>query len=102
MVRYKEKNRYAIDIHTNMLKVAKEGTIKTHFISRCNVNYRQLMRHLNELLGLNFIELDDSTGHEIYRTTTKGIDFLIAKEAIDRLMSPDNDLMPNGSNAPYR
>jgi predicted transcriptional regulator len=98
----KGNNRDRIQIVADILYNTRHGAKKSHILYKCGLSSVQLDFYLPLTLSANLMEkIKGQDGKDIYRRTDKGQDLLIAKEIIDKLMRPDNDPMPNGSNAPY-
>ena len=71
-------NRTRLEILASILKVASNGSLKTHIMYKANLSHRQLERYLAflEERGLLAQGVDEAMGNRIYRITEKGFDFL--------------------------
>jgi predicted transcriptional regulator len=81
--------RSDIDIIADILIEAKEETLKTHIMYRCNLSHRQLKIYLNFLLKIGLLkshsnEEDNARSYEI---TSKGSKFLKTYSKLKVLMS---------------
>jgi predicted transcriptional regulator len=70
-------NRTKVEIFGSILKVAGNGSLKTHIMYRANLSHRQLEKYLDflEKKGLLMQFVDERTGTALYRVTEKGIQF---------------------------
>jgi predicted transcriptional regulator len=71
-------NRTRIEILASILKVASNGSLKTHIMYKANLSHRQLERYLTflEERGLLIQRHDDEIGSRMYHVTNRGVDFL--------------------------
>ena len=71
-------NRTRLEILASILKVASNGSLKTHIMYKANLSHRQLEKYLAFLQerGLLAEGIDEGTGSRIYRISEKGFDFL--------------------------
>jgi predicted transcriptional regulator len=71
-------NRTRLEILASILKVASNGSLKTHIMYKANLSHRQLEKYLNflEERGLIAQGFDEGIGSRVYRITEKGSDFL--------------------------
>lgn len=75
--------RSRIDITANILRLANEGTKKTHIMYKCNLSHSQLQAYLKLLLGMGFL-----VSHlDLFKTTEKGLKFLNAYRTLRALMT---------------
>jgi predicted transcriptional regulator len=71
-------NRTRVEILASILKVAGNGTIKTHIMYRANLSHKQLEKYIGFLEEKGLIKLvtaEDKQGLR-YQVTEKGYDFL--------------------------
>jgi predicted transcriptional regulator len=74
----RKNNRGKIQIMGDVLALATSGIKKTHIMYRANLSYEQVHLYLGELIGKRLITQDvSSSDGVVYRTTTKGIEFLL-------------------------
>jgi predicted transcriptional regulator len=72
-----KNNRGKIQIMGDVLGLATSGIKKTHIMYRANLSYEQVHLYLGELIGKRLISQDVSPDGVVYRTTTKGREFLL-------------------------
>lgn len=63
--------RDKLKILLEILEIAKSNIKKTHILYKANINFYQLTRYLDLLLGLEMLE-ETNQPHKGYRTTEKG------------------------------
>ena len=73
----RKNNRGKIQIMGDVLALATSGIKKTHIMYRANLSYEQVHLYLGELIGKRLIAQDVSPDGVVYRTTTKGREFLL-------------------------
>jgi predicted transcriptional regulator len=83
------RKRSDIDIIADILIEAKEDTLKTHIMYKCNLSHRQLGIYLNLLLetGLLKSHLNEENNARYYEITSKGLEFLKIYSKLKDLMS---------------
>ena len=77
MMDERKNNRGKIQIMGDVLALATSGIKKTHIMYRANLSYEQVHLYLGELIGKRLISQDVSPDGVVYRTTTKGREFLL-------------------------
>ncbi len=77
MMYERKNNRGKIQIMGDVLGLATSGIKKTHIMYRANLSYEQVHLYLGELIGKRLIAQDVSSDGVVYRTTTKGREFLL-------------------------
>src|SRR5919107_2295994 len=77
MMYERKNNRGEIQIMCDVLGLAISGIKKTHIMYRANLSYEQVHLYLGELIGKRLISQDVSPDGVVYRTTTKGREFLL-------------------------
>ena len=78
------KYRSRTEIVATMLEAANGGVTKTKIMYKAFLSYSQLREYLSVLVGNNLLEYVE--GHEIYRTTEKGLNFLKMHNEIGELL----------------
>src|SRR5919112_253310 len=73
----RKNNRGKIQIMGDVLALATSGIKKTHIMYRANLSYEQVHLYLGELIGKRLVAQDVSSDGVVYRTTTKGREFLL-------------------------
>jgi predicted transcriptional regulator len=71
-------NRTRVEILGSILKVARNGTLKTHIMYKANLSHRQLEKYLTFLEEKDLLRefLDEESGTRLYQVTEKGMEFL--------------------------
>jgi predicted transcriptional regulator len=59
-----------------ILKIAKEGSLKTQIMYRANLSFAQLNEYLSFLTKMNFVKLENENKRNIYIITQKGEKYL--------------------------
>jgi predicted transcriptional regulator len=75
--------RSRIDITADILSLASNGAKKTRIMYKCNLSYRQLQSYLKLLLRMELLV----SRSDLFKTTTKGLQFLDAYSTITILMT---------------
>jgi len=79
--------RSDIDIMADILTKAKEDTIKTRIMYKCNLSYSQLKIYLSLLLKIGLLDSgSDERGNNQYKITSKGSEFLTVYSKLKSLM----------------
>jgi len=77
------------DIVAEILKTSMNGKIKTHIMYRARLSYSQINEYLPMLVDKGFLENTKvSRGRQttaVFRTTTKGLQFIENLESINKL-----------------
>ena len=76
MMYERKNNRGKIQIMGDVLGLATSGIKKTHIMYKANLSYEQVHLYLGELIEKRLIAQDVSPDGVVYRTTTKGREFL--------------------------
>jgi len=81
--------RSDIDIIADILIEAKEDTMMTRIMYKCNLSHRQLKIYLNLLLKIGLLDShsNEKSNKQYFRTTSKGSKFLSAYSKLKALMS---------------
>ncbi len=94
------KRRDKLRIIAEILEIAKEGTLKTQIMYKCNLSFAQLNEYLKFMLKINLIEKTSIRGKDIYIATKKGLDFLQRQCEITELLKADDERPKNGVKLP--
>ncbi len=83
------RKRSDIDIMADILIVAKEDTLKTHIMYKCNLSHKQLEIYLNLLLEIGLLKshLNEENNARCYEITSKGLVFLKTYSKLKDLMN---------------
>ncbi len=84
-----ERRRDRHDIVAEILKTAVNGKIKTHIMYRAKLSYSQVNEYLPMLVDKGFLENNKTSYGKhltaVYRTTTRGLQFIENLESINKL-----------------
>ena len=92
------KRRDRLYIISEILIIAKDGSLKTQIMYRANLSFAQLNEYLSFLLKIKLLKVVKHNGKTAYKTTTKGIKYLENYEKIAGLLSGEED--PDKRNSP--
>lgn len=84
------KRRDRLYIISEILNVAKDGSLKTQIMYRANLSFAQLNAYLDLLLKVKLLKVKEENERTVYNITTKGIKFLENYEEITNLFDTDN------------
>jgi predicted transcriptional regulator len=100
MIKDSDRRRDRHDIVAEILKTAVNGKIKTHIMYRAKLSYSQINTYLPLLIEKGFLEnANVIRGRQrvtVYRTTSKGRQFIENLEFVDKLWTksfPLNELV---------
>lgn len=79
------KYRSRPEIQASLLEAANGGASKTRLMYKAFLSYLQTISYVNDLLDSGMLEYDSS--QEIYRTSSRGTDFLEAYRQLDQLVN---------------
>ncbi|MEM0008059.1 MAG: winged helix-turn-helix domain-containing protein [Candidatus Bathyarchaeia archaeon] len=90
-----QKRRDKLYIIAEILDIAKDGVLKTQIMYRANLSFTQLNDYLEFMLKVNLIDRIVEKDKEIYKATSKGLDFLQRYRELTGLLKSENE---NGKN----
>jgi predicted transcriptional regulator len=93
------KRRDKLSIVSEILEIAKEGTLKTQIMYRANLSFTQLNDYLKFMLKSNLLKKFANRGKEVYAATAKGLDFLQRHCELTELLK-ENESSKNGVKIP--
>ena len=99
MMYERKNNRGKIQIMGDVLGLATSGIKKTHIMYRANLSYEQVHLYLGELIEKRLIAQDVSPDGVVYRTTTKGREFLLYYTRLVEFLEEEPEV--EVSTAPY-
>ena len=73
-----ERKRDRTEISAEILRVAKDGALKTQLVYRCNLNFRIVKTYIDRLIGSGLLHHDGRH----YFTTECGDDFIFHADAL--------------------
>jgi predicted transcriptional regulator len=85
------KRRDKLYIVAEILEIAREGSLKTQVMYRANLSFTQLTDYLRFMLKINLLERVLENDREIYRSTSKGVDFLQRYRGINELLKSEEE-----------
>ena len=85
------KRRDKLYIVSEILEIARDGSLKTQIMYRANLSFTQLNDYLRFMLQINLLEKVLMNDREMYRATEKGLDFLQRYREINELLRNDED-----------
>lgn len=87
-IKGKFRNRSRLEIISNLLTIAKNGTLKTHLMYGANLSYLMVTEYLDIMLRSELImesNENDNTSRT-YRTSDKGMKFLELYQTIKSMV----------------
>ncbi|MEM3608801.1 MAG: winged helix-turn-helix domain-containing protein [Candidatus Bathyarchaeia archaeon] len=95
------KRRDKLYIVSEILEIAKDGTLKTQIMYRANLSFTQLNDYLKFMLKINLLKKIVENDKEIYKATEKGLNFLQRyREITELLKEEENNSHKNGVKVP--
>ncbi|MGQ9624969.1 MAG: winged helix-turn-helix domain-containing protein [Candidatus Bathycorpusculaceae bacterium] len=85
------KRRDKLYIISEILEIAKDGTLKTQIMYRANLSFTQLNDYLKFMLRINLLEKVVENDKEIYKATDKGLNFLQRYREITELLKEEEN-----------
>lgn len=96
------KRRNRLHIVSEILEIAKEGSLKTQIMYKANLSFAQLNEYLSFLLKLKLLNTSVISGRTTYKTTPKGIQYIQSYQQIsDLLINGEHHEIDLGS-SPHR
>lgn len=86
MKRKERKRRDRLYIIAEILKMAKNGSLKTHLMYGANLSFAQLTDYLSFLISTGLLKTVKEDNKLLYKTTSKGLEFLTNYEKIISLL----------------
>lgn len=86
MRRKERKRRDRLYIIAEILKIAKNRPLKTHLMYGANLSFAQLNDYLSFLISTGLLKTVREDSRLIYKTTSKGLEFLTNYEKIISLL----------------
>ena len=84
------KRRDRLYILAEILDIAKEGSLKTQIMYRANLSFTQLNEYLSLLVDMKLVGLMEDKERNVYKTTTKGLQYLQNYREIIELLKNGN------------
>jgi predicted transcriptional regulator len=89
------KRRDRLYIISEVLIIAKDGSLKTQIMYRANLSFAQLNEYLSFLLKIKLLKIVTENERTIYKTTTKGLKYLQNYGKITSLLSEEDPARVN-------
>ena len=86
------RRRDRLFIMTEILTIAKEGSLKTHIMYKANMSFAQISEYLSLLLDLNLLQADENLKRTIFKTTEKGLRYLQSYSEIIELLNRGKEI----------
>jgi len=80
------RRRDRLHIMAELLRIARRGALKTQLMYGANLSFAQLNYYLSFLISTGLLETVQEGGKLIYKTTSKGLEFLTNYEKIISLL----------------
>ncbi len=71
---------------SEILKIAREGTLKTQIMYRANLSFAQLNEYLSFLQEIKLLKVNAEDGRTTYKTTQKGLRYIENFSKVKELM----------------
>ena len=71
-----QRRRDRLYIISEILAIAKTGTLKTQIMYRANLSFAQLNEYLSFLINMNLLKVQNEDNKNTYTTTMKGEKYL--------------------------
>ena len=81
-----QKRRDRLYIIAEILKIAEDGSLKTQIMYKANLSFAQLNEYLSFLTRMELLKIHKEERKKIYRTTSKGEEYLDRYEEISNLL----------------
>lgn len=95
------KRRDRLYILAEILDIAKDGSLKTQIMYRANLSFTQLNEYLDLLVTMRLVGINEGKDRTIYKTTSKGMQYLQNyREIIELLKNGNNDGKPDIKGGP--
>jgi predicted transcriptional regulator len=91
MLEHEYKRRDRLYIIAEILNIAKSGCLKTQIMYRANLSFAQLNEYLSFLTKIHLIIIQNENKRTVYKTSTKGNQYLEKYEDIADLLGNDKD-----------
>ncbi|MDE1829950.1 MAG: hypothetical protein KGI25_06490 [Thaumarchaeota archaeon] len=77
-----------VKIIDSILKICKDGTLRTHIMYKCNLNTIQTRKYLDLLESQGLLEINgiENRRGSIYKTTSKGMEYIRAFRQLEETL----------------
>ena len=80
------KRRDRLNIIAEVLKIAKDGSLKTQIMYNANLSFAQLNEYLSFLMRMNLLKIEKEEKKIVYKITAKGEKYLESYKEISSLV----------------
>jgi len=80
------KRRDRLYIIAEVLKIARDGSLKTQIMYKANLSFAQLTEYLSFLIRMDLLKIHKEERKKLYKTTVKGEEYLDKYEEISNLL----------------
>ena len=94
------KRRDKLVIIAEIMDISRNGALKTQIMYKANLSFSQLNEYLKLLAHTSLLEKSACNGKDVYKATSKGIDFLERQRQIMDLLSKEDGGKPIGRMPP--
>jgi predicted transcriptional regulator len=84
------KRRDKLGIISEILEIAKDGTLKTQIMYRANLSFAQLNEYLDYMRKTRLLEKLDINHKEVYIATDKGLDFFQKHAVLTKMLDDEH------------
>lgn len=88
------RRRDRLTIMAEILKIAREGTLKTQIMYRANLSFAQLNDYLSFLQEVRLLKVNTEDGRAIYKTTSRGVKYLENFSKVKDLLKKSSEHNP--------
>jgi predicted transcriptional regulator len=81
------KRRDRLVIMTEIMDICRNGSSKTHIMFKANLSFTQLNQYLGSLFELGLLEKLSFGGRCVYKSTSKGQEFMRMQQNIINLLN---------------
>ncbi len=84
------KRRDKLIIMAEIMDISRNGALKTQIMYKANLSFSQLQEYLALLISNNLLTKISVNGREVYKATSKGIEFLSKHMEMMELLCVDS------------
>jgi predicted transcriptional regulator len=85
------KRRDKLVIMAEIMDISRNGALKTQIMYKANLSFSQLNEYLKLLAHTSLLEKFACNGKDVYKATSKGMDFLERQRQIMDLLSREDE-----------
>ena len=95
------KRRDKLGIISEILEIAKGGTLKTQIMYKANLSFAQLNEYIDYMLKTGLLEKLDVNRKEVYVATAKGLDFVQKHAELAIMLEDENGNLEHRNGAKF-